>query len=647
MEREDQEIRVLRKRLWLLITALLALSLSAAGVVFAHPMADDGAIDSGEDVHGDLHHQHGATDGHLPASSKNVKLVGKMNVNQTEVDGIADVGVFGNYAYLAAFDGQDCQKGGVYVFDIANPAAPKQINFIRTGNNSYVGEGVQVIHIDTPAYNGDVLIHNNEICGTAGPGTVGGASLVDVTNPKTEQFLSQGFGDFDPTGDNGAGIAHQVHSAFAWDVGNKAYAVLVDDEEAPDVDIFDITNPRNPQKIREYDLAKEFPQILQNAPSNLSEVFFHDVIVKEIGGRQVMLLSYWDAGYVKLDVTDPANATYIGDTDFTNPDPELLESTGASEKPEGNGHEAEFTLDNRYVIGADEDFNPNGTEGTTDDNTTTPFPVVQGSDTPQLQGGESLTGTTVFVGRACPGDAAVPAAPATAGNQIAVVTRGVCDFTDKVANVEAAGGYEGIVVVNREGDDGCGLFGMTVAGSTPSFSVDRKTGFGFFGKEALYDEAACRAGDPDSLEGSLIPGDEPGTTLELGTTGDIVTIRAFFDGWGYVHLFQNSSGKMSELDTYAIPEAHDPAHASGSGDLSVHEAATSHVRRDLVYFSYYAGGFRVVKIQGGKLTEVGHFIDQGGNNFWGVQVFQRNGKEYVAASDMDYGLYIFEYTGRQ
>jgi hypothetical protein len=104
---------------------------------------------------------------------------------------------------------------------------------------------------------------------------------------------------------------------------------------------------------------------------------------------------------------------------------------------------------------------------------------------------------------------------------------------------------------------------------------------------------------------------------------------------------------MAELDTYAIPEAHDPTHASGFGDLSVHEVATSQVRRDLAYFSYYAGGFRVAKIQGGKLTEVGHFIDEGGNNFWGVQVFQKNGKEYVAASDMDYGLYIFEYTGRQ
>jgi hypothetical protein len=68
-----------------------------------------------------------------------------------------------------------------------------------------------------------------------------------------------------------------------------------------------------------------------------------------------------------------------------------------------------------------------------------------------------------------------------------------------------------------------------------------------------------------------------------------------------------------------------------------------------VYFAYYAGGFRVAKIVerggGATLQEVGRFIDTGGNNFWGAQVFQRGGKEYVAASDRDFGLYIFEYTG--
>ena len=45
------------------------------------------------------------------------------------------------------------------------------------------------------------------------------------------------------------------------------------------------------------------------------------------------------------------------------------------------------------------------------------------------------------------------------------------------------------------------------------------------------------------------------------------------------------------------------------------------------------------------LVVVGHYIDGGGNNLWGVQVFQHDGQEYVAASDRDSGLYIFRYTG--
>jgi hypothetical protein len=124
-----------------------------------------------------------------------------------------------------------------------------------------------------------------------------------------------------------------------------------------------------------------------------------------------------------------------------------------------------------------------------------------------------------------------------------------------------------------------------------------------------------------------------------------VTIRSFFDGWGYVHLFRNGSGKLEQLDTYAIPEAMDPAKASGFGTLSVHEVATSHARDDLAYLSYYAGGLRVIRIRDNRIVEVGRFIDVSGNNFWGVQVFRHRGREYVAASDIDFGLYVFRYTG--
>ncbi len=146
---------------------------------------------------------------------------------------------------------------------------------------------------------------------------------------------------------------------------------------------------------------------------------------------------------------------------------------------------------------------------------------------------------------------------------------------------------------------------------------------------AGYDKAACTVGSA-----FLLPG------VAVGATGDIVGLRSFFDGWGYVHLYRNdASGKLTELDTWAIPEAMNPANATGKGDLSVHEVATSSVDSNLAYFSYYSGGFRVAKINSSnKIEQVGHFIDEGGNNFWGVQTFMHNGEEYVAASDRDFGL---------
>jgi hypothetical protein len=385
--------------------------------------------------------------------------------------------------------------------------------------------------------------------------------------------------------------------------------------------------------VREYDLAAMFPQILQPGVG-LDAVFHHDMVVKKIGGRWMMLVSYWDGGYVVLDVTDPAKAKYVADSDFTFPDPEAAES-GLTVDPEGNGHEAEFTLDNKYIVAADEDFDPFKAQATnTSDGTE--FTAIQGSEVPGIPEGGSIDGTTVYVGLACPGGPAVP--PASGPNQIAVVERGVCLFQEKYDAVAAAGGYEAVLVFNRENGatgDGCDtLINMLVAGDTlPAFFVTRRVGFDLF--DVAYDHAACLAGN-----GTVT------APVAVGTAGDSVSLKSLFDGWGYVHLYRNGTGKLAELDTYAIPEAHDPAFARNSGDLSVHEAATSLTDSRLVYYAYYAGGFRVTRITADeKLQEVGRFIDQGGNNFWGVQVFNRGGQEYVAASDRDFGLYIFKYTG--
>jgi hypothetical protein len=43
------------------------------------------------------------------------------------------------------------------------------------------------------------------------------------------------------------------------------------------------------------------------------------------------------------------------------------------------------------------------------------------------------------------------------------------------------------------------------------------------------------------------------------------------------------------------------------------------------------------------IKEVGSFIDEGGNNFWGVEIYRHEGEKYVLASDRDFGLYVFQY----
>ncbi len=605
----------------------VAVSTAITGTATAHPEPEsDGGLhvsDGPRDAH-----QHGDTTGHLEASnSGNIDVVSKLKLKNVVPEKIADVGVHGNYAYLAAWGVVTCKYNGVHVVDIADVANPKEVAFIGAKHGSYPGEGIQALSIGTPKFNGDILVSNNEKCDdNAG---FGGINLYDVTNPEAPTPLAEGVGDFTVNG-QGKKAANETHSVFAWDAGDRAYAVMVDNEEGKDVDIVDITDPKKPFLTAEYDLDETFPHIKQAAPSNLEEVFLHDMVVKEFAGRQVMLLSYWDAGYVKVDVTDVKNPLYLGDTDFAMTDPEAAES-GYQVPPEGNGHQAEFTKDDQYVVGADEDFAPYALVSRNDTDNTA-ISASQGSDTTKLEEGETITGRSVFVGRACNGDTAVPAG--ATGTQVAVVERGVCAFTEKVANVIKAGGYEAVLVFNRTGSDACEVpLSMSVAGDIPTFGVaPRSQGYAIF--DTPYDEAACKAGDGSQM-----------APIAVGTVGDLLTFGSYFDGWGYVHLYRNTGGKMTELDTYAIPEAHDPEFASGYGDLSVHEVATSQRHANRMYFSYYSGGFRVAEVEDDRIVEKGHYIAESGSNLWGVEVFEQGGTEYVAASDRDHGLWIFKYNG--
>ncbi len=611
--------------------------------------------------------QHGEPTGHLlgEGAEGDIELISQLRLTDTP-ELIADVAVSpdGNFAYLAHWGEPDCAANseaggvndpdaGVFVVDISDLDNPELVNFIPHHQDSRPGEGVQVLDVSTKFFNGTMLVTNNEHCGPQGKG---GVNLTDVTDPTKPRQLATNAGDRGEPADAPFGFppsdVNDIHSAWAWDTGDRAYVVIVDNFEFPDVDILDITNPRSPRLIAEYDLndhAVAQPEI------GLTSSFIHDIVVKQIDEQWIMLVSYWDGGYVLLDVTDPANATFLGDTDYEAIDPLLFERTGTVLPPEGNGHQAEFTSDDRFFIATDEDFAPYAVGdfhiATGPNAGVYPSVSVGGAapvaSLPDLR----LNGPTVYVGYACPDSVAPPPAdsvgapPLAEGEElIAVVQRGpvgdpsapegAC-FPGQKADAAVAAGYDAVVFVNHHaGED---------ASSTSPFC-----GSGAFTQPIV---AVCTNHDAFHKLFDSERTEYPEANPALGQVGHSVDVDSIFDGWGYVHLFDAAT--LADLDQYAVPEAHDEDFALGFGDLSVHEVATHPTEWDQAYLSYYSAGIRSVEIQCAdesdtstcELMETGSYLDPNGNNFWGVEVFLRDGRTIILGSDRDHGLWIFEDTG--
>ena len=610
--------------------------------------------------------QHGSPGLHLPASNANVELVSKLKLNGAVPERITDVSVEGNYAYLGnaaeAYVDEDanpetprCTKpGGVHVVDISDIRNPREVGFIATTPGSWVSEGVHAVHIETAAFSGDILAHSNETCGVGG---LGGMSLWDVTNPASAQPLALHAGDMTQEQGSDNTLPRTIHSVFIWQQGANAYAVQVDNHELRDVDIFDITNPRTPVLIEETGLP-DWPgaQNSQTAMGSFPFSFIHDVVVKNIGGHYVMAVSYWDAGYVLLNVDDPANPQFVEDSDFPNPD-SLFPDTA----PEGNGHYAEWSHDNRYLLVADEDFNPYGT--------TTPFKITTGplagteyastavsgatGSVVDLQD-KRLNGPVIYGGYGCPpGSGGNPASPGSApfptraasglvtqpGEEAIIVfqrgptndpsaTETACFPGEKAANGINAG-YDAVVIVNRHGGGAGPVCG---SGAFPSGSRIVAVCTTHVAFHRMFNTTP-----DDTVPYPPEPNNEP----DIGTRGEKIDITAIYDGWGYLRLLDANT--LQELDAYTIAEAGDPRYSGGFGDLSIHETATDPTH-DITYISWYSGGFRVMSHAGGQLDEVGHYIDEGGNNLWGVEVHTTPaGDRYILGSDRDNGLYVYRY----
>jgi|GEM_PF-2551473 len=632
-------------------------------------------------------HPQDASDGHIAANTNyGFEVVGR-DLLAGITDGLyTDVWSHDGYAYVGTFQEPECTTAGVFIVDIE-----QAIDNYANGET----EGATVAEIKSPPNtrindvkvhtvgNVDVLITTEEPCGAGiNGGTVsdfnqnkacpiqsdrnddgvgdcgrandngkkgnpgvqwgadaqkgrGGISLWDVSNPERPKPLKRSFLDY-----------RGVHNTYAWTDANGSYLIGVADTfDFMDTFIVDISNPRKPKLLTQtgvldWIISGQFDVEpgAQLETGTFGALLLHDVWVEEIDGAQTAVLSYWDAGFITLDVSDPANPVFLGDSDYPDPDPVL-------DRPyEGNAHAAVFGGDNgEYIYGGDEDFDAfelalafNGVAYAASGATFGPTDVPLVGDV-IWTGGEGCTA----------GD--VPAA--TAAGQIALMQRGSCFFSDKVASAEAQG-YAGAIIAN---DAARGDATLTMSAGTD---------------------------DPIGIPSAFV-GYSTGEIMKDG--GMAEDFSELFNGWGYFHVINNSGGtitvpdqspgpnptvdvgQLGEIGYYAPAEAIEAEFATGFGDLTMHNVEADPLTQSIEptftegprsFISWYSLGMRAVEYRPGhyhdnsngegsyswNVHEVGRFIAEDGSNFWGVHVDEIDGEQIIVASDRNTGLWIFTFS---
>jgi hypothetical protein len=541
-----------------------------------------------------------------------LKLIGHMPFDFNG-DGIADPGprsitdvwAFRNFAYVGTYDKPVCSDLGVRIVDISEPSKPLYVTNIPSPPNTRAN-AIKVSHIITPYYEGDILIHSNEPCVTTYNKGRGGIEVYDVTNPRTPIHLSSFYNP-------------PIHNLFMYQQGNRAYVLLADVGSSA-LRVVNITNPRNPMEVVAVG-SKEL-KLKSDLLGNYQAVYVHDVWAKVFqadhtnpyyAGKVIAYLSYWDAGLVMLDITNPSSPKLLGQSSYADPDP-LNERF-----PEGNSHSAVPNDQGNIVLMGDEDLSPFTLMLTIEDG---PYrnreyqalgalevPIAWYIDhihiVPVVN--KTITGSTYYLGSACTADRI---RPAPSDQAIALLDWTDCSIETKAKNTADMGYRATVIFADDIPIDAI----IRKQLSIPTFFVKKATG--------------------------LAMKEHEGTRIRIGIA---------FDGWGYLRLFDVSNpnnirevGQFTVSNTFINPPP--------IGNHTIHNIA---IDGNIAFISWYADGVRVVNFSNPKEPkEIAYFkapttFDKEGKlvahtDFWGVYLHTINGERYILASDRNFGLYIFK-----
>ena len=253
----------------------------------------------------------GAAPGKTPRPRTHLELLGHANPGGGYS---GDVVGERHYAYLSSHKGRtDCPAQGVRVYDLSNPRRPRRISTFADGRSTPQlkdtwTEKTIVRDVRTAAFRGVLAVTSVQACPA---GLFGGFALYDVTRPAHPRRLA--LVRTEPRG------SHEIWMAAArghiW-----VYTALANTEFgfAPQQHgfyIYDVSDPRRPREVGDWSACRDLKLCTPTSatrPQGAPDILVHSVITNAVATRAY--LSYWDAGTVILDISNPADPRYLGRT---------------------------------------------------------------------------------------------------------------------------------------------------------------------------------------------------------------------------------------------------------------------------------------------------------------------------------------------
>ncbi len=530
-------------------------------------------------------------------------------------------GSVGKFAYVGTWSAQ-CTGQGAKIIDVNDPTKPKWTGFVgaRKGSSN---EDVVVARIGSR----DVLAIGVQPCGRGGQS---GLALYDVTNPLRPSELSffetpSGVHELDlvvkPDGTALAAMALPFNEA----------GMLFGDDHGGEVWIANITNPTTPAYVSDWGIMGDSDLVIQGGNDEVTSsfqglgffaaTFAHSVRFADAGSA--LYASYWDAGFVKLDVANPAAPTLVGRTVYGTTDA-------------GDGHSL-TTYDvggKRYLLANDEDFA--GIPETIAVRTS----ALPGAEFPGIQEPWAPTSLYGFAG--------------------GTVTAAVHDAGTGCAAADYVGASEKIALADSVDPFYPDDFGPPLCPIGTQATLAAQAGaVAFVSNLISFDDPWPFGPDADVSATAGMPIlqiagiDDVAAAIREAPESASVTLTATSEQpptWGHLRVYEETAGdEWSQVGEFMGP-AEGPNTPPGS--WSIHN---TEVLGDRAYSSWYSAGIVALDVSDPtNPVPAGQFVPNTSKRYanslgtgpaevWGVAIDPDTGMIY--ASDMRTGLWIVQPTG--